>query len=224
LLESRSIIKPQQKRSEQSLELMLTAAKRLIAQDSFETAPVAEIAKDAGLSVGAFYSRFKDKDALFHAIQDQTLDDLQNNILNRIGRYVKNHERARRPPSFEAVSAFAVDTLIDLYSTSPGLIRAIFMHTRIKRDPKLSERVKVFNTACVSSSMVLLDPITDGHPSKRTRQSWASVIGVVGSFLREQILFGDPMPTGTSAKKMPYRKIAIKMIVAYMTIELENQK
>lgn len=221
-MESRSVVKPQQKRSEQSLQSMLTAAKQLIAEDGFESASVADIAKDAGLSVGAFYRRFKDKDALFHTIQAQTLDELQKKVLERIERYASRYERAGRQPSLEAVSAFAVDALIDLYSTSPGLIRAIFLHTRVTRDPELLERVKIFNSACISSSMSLLDPMIEMAGSKRIRAGWASAIAVVGAFLREQILFGDPMPTESSTKKVPCRKIAIKMLLAYLTNELEN--
>ena len=214
---------PQQKRSEVSLEKILSAARRLIAIGGFDDAPITEIVREAGLSVGAFYARFKDKDALFHVIQSQTLDELQAFIEQRISEFEAAQLSKQQAVSIETIAQFAVDTLIDLYGRAPGLIRAIYMHTRIKQDPVLLERVKTFNAATIDRSRSLIDLVNKKKGDQSAYSAWASAIAVVGSFLREQILFGDaaPMPTKTQITKA--KKVAQSMLTAYMRDQLDNQ-
>ena len=57
---------PQQARSQETLERLLDAAEAVLAEKSVESASVAEIAKRAGSSVGAFYARFHDKEGLLN--------------------------------------------------------------------------------------------------------------------------------------------------------------
>ena len=59
---------PQQERSRRTLQRLLDAGEALIREKGFDRASVAEIAERAGCSVGAFYTRFPDKDALFYSI------------------------------------------------------------------------------------------------------------------------------------------------------------
>ncbi len=218
------MLKPQQKRSEASLEKILNAARVLISQGGFDEASIADIVDDAGLSVGAFYARFKDKDALFHIIQIQTLNDLQAVITGRITKFEHARRKARGETSLDQVAQFAVDTLFELYSHSPGLTRAIYTHTRVKRDAVLFKRVKLFNAACIEQSRSLIDLVSPPQHPAETYDAWAGAVAVVGSFLREQMLFGDPMPTTTKLQTSKARKIAKQMLVAFMSAHLELRK
>jgi AcrR family transcriptional regulator len=62
------VLPVKQRRGEQTRDRLLAAGQRLIAQRDFDTMSVAEIAEAAGCSVGAFYQRFRDKDAFFGAL------------------------------------------------------------------------------------------------------------------------------------------------------------
>ncbi len=62
---------PRQARSRQTFERLLDAAEEVIGEKGFEDAGVAEIAARAGLSVGAVYQRFRDKQALIQALLDR---------------------------------------------------------------------------------------------------------------------------------------------------------
>jgi len=55
---------PQQRRSRDTLDRFLAAIERLLLTKDFETITVAEIVREAHSSVGAFYQRFKHKDAI----------------------------------------------------------------------------------------------------------------------------------------------------------------
>jgi len=64
-------VKPaRQDRSRDTHERLVEAAERLLARGhSWVSITVAELVKEAGASVGAFYNRFHDKDALLHVLQ-----------------------------------------------------------------------------------------------------------------------------------------------------------
>ena len=59
---------PQQARSQETLHRILDAAEVLVAEKSFEDASVSEIVRRANSSVGAFYARFEDKDAVLRVL------------------------------------------------------------------------------------------------------------------------------------------------------------
>lgn len=62
------VVAPQQARSRETLERLLDAAEALIVERGLEQITVAEIAKHAGSSVGAFYARFPDKESLLRCV------------------------------------------------------------------------------------------------------------------------------------------------------------
>lgn len=62
---------PLQDRSQKTMERLLVAAEARIIEVGFEKATIAEIAKRADSSVGAFYARFSDKDALLRCLLDR---------------------------------------------------------------------------------------------------------------------------------------------------------
>lgn len=59
---------PQQARSQKTLERILEAAEALIIEKGVEATTVTEIARAAKSSVGAFYARFTDKEALLRTL------------------------------------------------------------------------------------------------------------------------------------------------------------
>jgi AcrR family transcriptional regulator len=66
---------PRQARSHLTLGRLLDAAESLLQEKSWEEASVAEIARRAGSSVGAFYTRFKDKDALLAELHERFIEE-----------------------------------------------------------------------------------------------------------------------------------------------------
>lgn len=61
---------PKQERSQNTQDRLIEAAERLCARGkAWSEIGVQELVKEAGTSVGAFYNRFRDKDALLHILQ-----------------------------------------------------------------------------------------------------------------------------------------------------------
>ncbi|MBM4364010.1 MAG: TetR/AcrR family transcriptional regulator [Deltaproteobacteria bacterium] len=63
---------PQQRRSQATLERLLDAAEELIRETGVGSLTVSEVARRAGSSVGAFYARFADKDALLGTLHERS--------------------------------------------------------------------------------------------------------------------------------------------------------
>jgi AcrR family transcriptional regulator len=66
---------PHQARTREGLTRLLDAAEALVTAKGFDDAGIAEIARQAGSSVGAFYRRFADKDGLLHALHERFCDE-----------------------------------------------------------------------------------------------------------------------------------------------------
>ncbi len=66
---------PRQVRTQESLERLLDAAEALLEEKRFEDVHVSEVARLADTSVAAFYRRFKDKDALLHALHERLCEE-----------------------------------------------------------------------------------------------------------------------------------------------------
>jgi AcrR family transcriptional regulator len=66
---------PRQARTHQSLERLLDVAQELLRDKDFDDIHVREIAMRAETSVAAFYRRFKDKDALLHALHERSCEE-----------------------------------------------------------------------------------------------------------------------------------------------------
>src|SRR3989304_5140937 len=71
MLPASAVRPPQQARSRATLDRFVEAAVALVGERRFEDAPVAEIARRARASVGAFYARFPDKDALVEFMNER---------------------------------------------------------------------------------------------------------------------------------------------------------
>lgn len=67
---------PQGRKAEATRQALLGAARVVIARDGYRGAKIADIAREAGKSVGVFYSYFENKTELFAALVDTFHDDL----------------------------------------------------------------------------------------------------------------------------------------------------
>jgi len=106
-----------QARSERTRDKLLEAGQALLAQGGFDDVSIAQIAKHAGCSVGAFYLRFKDKEAFFQCLLDGVVEAIQTDISDTL----------RSAPALQAPLAdtvhFCVMHYINLYRRHEGLIR-----------------------------------------------------------------------------------------------------
>jgi len=107
----------QQARSRATRERLLAAAEKVFADKGYDGAKLSDIAEEAGVSVGAVYFRFKDKDALFLAIAESFIE----NTRSRLKDYVLE---GREHPTNTVIRNFVLRSAANL-GTHRGLFRAI---------------------------------------------------------------------------------------------------
>lgn len=82
---------PRQQRSRETLERVLAAGEELLLESGLDGFTISEIARRAGLSPGAIYGRFTNKDALLHLIHERLLDGLSLDLDEQVARVTSEH-------------------------------------------------------------------------------------------------------------------------------------
>ncbi len=107
---------------------MLAAGRVLLASRDFGSLTIADIAASAGVSVGSFYGRFRDKEAFFAVLVQESIETwlLQANE-------VLSTASARGRGSAETV-ADMVKVVAGIYRRNQGVIRAILKYASTHPD------------------------------------------------------------------------------------------
>jgi AcrR family transcriptional regulator len=179
---------PRQDRSRDTQHRYVEAALRLMAQGkSFAAISVAELAKEATSSIGAFYARFRDKDALLHVLQIE---------LNREGTATATETfrigREAKVPLEVLIKSF-VTLAMTYYRQQAGLRRALLVE--MCNNAELRARSTELSKETVTGLVALL--------GERFPHAHARLPGVVDvahrmvyATLDQVLLFGDATPTG----------------------------
>jgi len=179
-----SVRSPVQGRSAASLERMLSAAEEVLRTKSFDQAGVAEIAARAGGTVGAFYARFSDKEAL--------LLHLEERLYAEVAELARAHAAAVSDPEtpLGTVVHGLLAASLAFYRKHGGTLRALDL--RARTDPALRERMGATNrrslAAFAPAVLGRTGEIHHPHPAEAVRFA----VLLVGNTLREATLFGTP--------------------------------
>jgi AcrR family transcriptional regulator len=176
---------PQQARSRATLHRFLEAAIELLGDRQFEQASVAEIARRARSSVGAFYSRFAGKDALLAHINERLFEEGQ-----RLWDEFLAPERWQERSVAEIVEA-VVGRLVERRRANRGLLRALSLYARSRPDPAFSSHARAMNrhVHLKLAELLLARPHEIAH--RDPEQAIAFGLLMVDGATREAILFGE---------------------------------
>jgi AcrR family transcriptional regulator len=184
--------KPKQKRSEATLSRLLDAAMRLLADKPFDDITINEIVQEAGTSVGAFYARFADKEALL----DHLGKVAEGEVESESG--VALASRSWEAAPLEAIAREVVRGFVRRHRAHTGTLRALTIR-RITAGPG----APIAGSAAMQPPPFLVDLIKRhrtqiAHPNPDVAIHLG--IAMIASAVRDRVLFpelsaGAPAPS-----------------------------
>jgi AcrR family transcriptional regulator len=199
---------PQQERSRATLYRFLEATMALLGERRFEEATVAEIARRARSSVGAFYARFADKGALMDHLDSQLFES---------GRTAWDEflasDRWRGRTAAEIVTAVVV-RVVRKRRDHRGLLRALALHARSQPSARFVEHGRELNRHVYGRVRALL--LERRRELGHSDPERAIEIGLlfVDAATREAILFDD---LGALPRRVSDGSLARELATAWLS-------
>jgi AcrR family transcriptional regulator len=213
--ELRWVTPPRQDRSRDTQVRFVEAAQRLLAGGrSFADISVAELAREAGSSIGAFYARFRDKDALMHVLQLE---------LNRQGTATAAETfrigKTVQLPLEVLVRGF-VALAVSSYQQQRGLRRALLVEMCGGAELR-ARATELSRVTCAG----LVELLAERYPHARARLP--AVVDVahrmVYGVLDQSLLFAGSSPTGGELAEQALVDELTCAVHAYLTARIAAQ-
>jgi len=183
---------PQQSRSQQTLERILSSSTSLITKKSYEDVSIAEIAQHARISVGGFYTRFENKEALFGTLLDRLGKETADRIETALAR-----DWSKK--SLYELLHFIVANNAGLYEKYRGILIVVHVRTRLMQTHDDDAR-RAYNERIVTRIENLLLRKRDEISGRQPRVAIRLASACMSAMLRDAIVFGDtrlyPKPGG----------------------------
>ncbi|HET7233275.1 MAG TPA: TetR/AcrR family transcriptional regulator, partial [Longimicrobium sp.] len=182
---------PRQARSRETLTRLLDAAEAVLRDGGLEAATVPAIAERAGLSVGAVYRRFPDKDALLRAVHERTFQ-----------RYREINTTKLDPAVFAGASLRTfveamIRGMVHAYRQDRRLMQAMLQYSESHPDPRFKAKAAETNAAGLAqlARIITARRAEVTHPDPEAAARFALV--TIGLVLRG-VLLADQTPPGLS--------------------------
>ena len=174
---------PRQARSQETLDRILDAAERLVAEKGFEDSPVAEIAARAGSSVGAFYARFHDKDGLLHALYERYYEEA-----------VATADAALAPERWQGARVaelipIVIRFLVSIFRERRGLMRAFVVRNHTHPEFQARQQRLSHHVIARLGALLIARRGELAHPDPELAARFGMML--VFSTLESLILFGE---------------------------------
>jgi AcrR family transcriptional regulator len=203
--ELRWIREPRQARSRETLDRILDAAEILVAEKGFDDATIAEIVRRADSSVGAFYTRFHDKDGLLYALYERYLEQA-----------VATTDDALEPERWHGADVpellgEVVRFLVAIYREQGGLIRAFVLRNHTDGEFRARQE-RLSHYVAEKLTRVLLahrDEIRHPDPERAVALGLSMVFATIES----SVLFGE---TRSRALTLNDEELAAELTRAYL--------
>jgi AcrR family transcriptional regulator len=180
---------PRQARSQETMNRVLDAAAQILETKTFEELTIAEVIRQAGTSVGAFYGRFKDKDSLLQALDERFFQEFEDAITGLLAP--SNWAGESIAHILEDVTRLMVET----YSVEKGVLRSLNLKARLYGDSRFKKREqRAWDELFPQLQDTLLthqEEITHPNPSLAIRLGFQQMF-----FSMREILLWEPLRGG----------------------------
>jgi AcrR family transcriptional regulator len=202
---------PRQARSRDKLERFIAAAERLINERGFQATSVPDIAREAGCSVGLFYTRFRDKQELLRYLFEHYLGETV-----ATARLVLRPETLRDVPAADLVRQ-AVAGMVRIHRERPGLVYAFYEMVPV--DPVLGARVLEVQREIEALARTAVEACRGEirHPDPETAARFG--IRLVVGLLQQRALVSRMATSGDGLSWQQVSDELVRVLLAYLGLE-----
>jgi len=129
---------PKQRRARETLEAVLEAVVRIVKRQGIKAVTTNRVAEVAGVSIGSVYQYFPDKRALFVALHQRHLDEIDR----LVNRTIIDHAHTPLPELVRAI----FNAMVDAHAGDPEYSRVIFTEIPHKPEGNLDFAVRLHGT------------------------------------------------------------------------------
>lgn len=184
---------PQQRRSRESYERVLDAAYRLLEENGFEGVTVQEVATRSGVSIGAIYERFGNKETLLRSVHARLMEEMTPSP--------DGGEEGEFADAAEAIAA-AVAAVARSMTGHQKALRA-FMHLGAV-DEVISARGSEASIALSKAFKLVLRPYVDAMPHPQPEVALDVAFRMTYSTLARQVMYG---PVFESDRRLGWQRL-----------------
>ena len=184
---------PLQNRSQETLNRIVVAAENLLEERPWGAIPFRDLVSEAGVSVGSFYARFDDKEALLDYLDDRYMAEVKN-MIDAVSI------RIAAAQDLKSASKILVTAIHKLYSTQKGVTRALVMRARYGH-AGANERTQSMTAAAPAILKAF-----ETHKAEITQNDWRAAVGEAAAIafhaIREQLLFPQSLALPIPEERM----------------------
>ena len=173
-----NVAEPRQTRSREALERFLVAGERLLADNCYEEAGVAKIARAARSSVGTFYRLLADKETLSLLLLQRFFTEMEVTTESTFDPLKWQGENITQ------IAKTFVTLFVSLYQGRAGTLRALILMA--SRDPEFRTQVHQLNDLINQQLKVLLmrrkNEITHPNPNRAINSVAYMVLGILNQY------------------------------------------
>jgi len=155
--------RPKQRRAQQTVEAILDAVVRVLKREGFEAITTNRIAEVAGVSIGSVYQYFPDKRAIFIALHQRHIE--------QIDRLFERTFIEHAGSSLEVLIRAMVEAMVDAHASDPELSELMMMEV-----PHRAGGTRDFSVRLHGAFLLA---ISSGAPWLRKRRDLNKVVFVV---------------------------------------------
>lgn len=204
---------PKQKRSEITLGKIILAIKSLVETKYFEHITIADIAKHAGISVGTFYRRFKDKESALPVLYQSFQEGLRE--------WINSNEQHWRSMETKELLESLTRGNFNFFITQKGVVRTLHIYARLRPDLIDSKRIaQRKDDYSILADFIAADLVEKNQFSKNVAKEKALfVIFTIVSLTLEKAVYSDLTPAIATPQQ---GEKAINEIVSLANSYLKN--
>jgi AcrR family transcriptional regulator len=191
--------RPQQRRARQTVDAVLDAVARILKREGMKAVTTNRIAEVAGVSIGSVYQYFPDKRAIFVALHQRHIEEIDRLV------EAKLFEHAASP--VEDLIGAMMEAMIEAHATDPELYELLLTEVPHRAEGTRDFAVRLHGAFRLAISSRVHD--------LRSRRDLDKVVFVVMHMV-ESLSHGAVLRRPTGLSLVAAKKEAVRAVVAYL--------